>query len=425
MTPLEKNPLKPSNKMAEKIDIRMKGFQKRISVEAFYALIDSKAVINPAEMIPVTECYDRILAETLFSPSNVPNFNRSAMDGYAVKGEETFGASNYNPISFKIRGRVTPGQRFDGELQKGETLQIMTGAPLPKGADAVLMAEYAEQVGEQMQALEAVAPGKHIGTIGEDIQTGETLFSKGRRIRPQDSAVLASVGISAVPVVRKPTIDLLITGDELLKPGETPAGVKIVDSNSVLLRHCIKRDGGIVSNIRHLPDERDLIQKTLLASHADIVCISGGTAVGVEDFAPILVQELGELLVHGVSIRPASPTGFGVINRRLIFLLPGNPVSCLSAYDFFVARALRILGGRHLQWPYRQISLKLGTNISSQTGRVDYVRIQIKDKRAFLIATSGAAILSSTTKADGFLVIPEASEGYAEGKTVDIWLYDQ
>ena len=235
-------------------------------------------------------------------------------------------------------------------------------------------------------------------------------------------------------VVKKPTVDLLITGDELLKPGEKPDGVKIVDSNSVILRHCIDRDGGRVAHIKHLQDDKEVIRDELLNSKADIICVTGGTAVGVEDFAPTLVQELGELLVHGVSIRPASPTGFGFISGgpasrrtphgKLTFLLPGNPVSCLSAYDFFVARALRKMGGRNLQWPYRKTSLQLATNISSQIGRVDYVRVQIKDEQASLIAASGAAILSSTTKADGFLVVPAQSEGYAEGETTDVWLYD-
>lgn len=411
--------------MTEKTDIRMKGFQKRISVEAFYALIDESVALNPTETIPVVECYDRILAQDIFSPNNVPNFNRSAMDGYALKGEETFAAGSYNPIAFKILGQVTPGHTFEGALQSGETVQIMTGAPLPKGADAVLMAEYTEQVGDQMHALAAVAPGKNVGMVGEDIQKGEILLHKGRRIRPQDAALLASVGMQEVSVVQKPTVELLITGDELLKPGEIPQGVKIVDANSVILRHCIQRDGGTVLVIRHLPDERLSIQEALLHSQAEILCVSGGTAVGIEDFAPALLQELGELLVHGISMRPASPTGFGRIDQRVIFLLPGNPVSCLSAYDFFVARAIRLAGGRDLRWPYPNMRLPLGTNISSQTGRVDYVRIQIKEEQAYLIATSGAAILSSTTKADGFLVVPEASEGYAEGEIVQIWLYDR
>ncbi|MBF0278620.1 MAG: molybdopterin molybdotransferase MoeA [SAR324 cluster bacterium] len=405
-------------------DIRMKGFHQRISVEGFYTIIDKNTAPNPSELVHVTECYDRVLCEPITSPRNVPDFNRSAMDGYAVKGEETFGAASYNPISFKIRGRLTPGQEFKEEIQKGETLQIMTGAPLPKGADSVLMAEYTEQVGQCMHAMEAVSPGKNVGLVGEDIQKGEKLFQKGRRLRPQDAAVLASVGISEVSVFKKPTVDILVTGDELLKPGQFPDGVKIVDSNSIVLRHCIQRDGGIVKMIRHLPDDLDLIRTALQESSADLVCISGGSAVGVEDFAPSLVAELGELLVHGVSIRPASPTGFGMIDHRPVFLLPGNPVSCLSAYDFFVARAIRIKGARNLQWPYRSIAIKLGSNISSQSGRVDYVRVRIEGSQAFLIATSGAAILSSTTKADGFLVVPEASEGFAEGETVNVCLYD-
>ena len=410
--------------MSEKRDIRMKGFRKRISVEAFIALIDQHTTINPPEQVTLTGCYNRVLAETLYAPINVPNFNRSAMDGYALKGEETFGAGNYNPIPFKVVGQITPGHSFGGEIRKGESLRIMTGAPLPEGADAVLMAEYAEQVGEQMQALQAVAPGKNVGVIGEDIKKGDILIPKGRRIRPQDAAALAAVGIKEIPVIQKPSVDLLITGDELLKPGEVPEGVQIVDSNSVLIRHCVERDGGEVLSIEHLPDVRDAIHEALLHSQADIICLSGGTAVGIEDFAPGLVAESGELLAHGISMRPASPTGLGKFENRLVFLLPGNPVSCLSAYDFFVARSIRISAGRHPQWPYPKVTLPLATNVSSQTGRVDYVRVRIRDKRATLIATSGAAILSSTTKADGFLIVPEASEGYAEGDFVDIWLYD-
>lgn len=413
-----------SSKKHEKADIRMKGFQKRISVEAFYRLIERHASLNPIEWVGAVESYDRILAESLFAPVNVPHFNRSAMDGYALKGEETFGAGRYNPIPFAVQGCVTPGQTFAGEVQPKEAVQIMTGAPVPPGADAVLMAEYTERAGTQMNALEAVAPGKNIGLQGEDIQKGERLFSQGRRVRPQDAAVLASVGMQAVPVIKKPTVDLIITGNELLKPGASPQGVQIVDSNSVILRHCIGRDGGRVQSIEHLPDERPMIQEALLQSQADVVCVSGGTAVGIEDFAPSLVEELGTLLVHGIAMRPASPTGFGILDKRLLFLLPGNPVSCLSAYDFFVAHALRILGGRPTLWPYAKKHLLLATNVSSQAGRVDYVRVSIQDEQAFLIATSGASILSSTTKADGFLVIDEASEGHAEGELVGVWLYD-
>jgi len=403
----------------------MKGFQERMSVEKFFSLIDQSCALNPAEVVSVTQCYDRVLAKEVTAASNVPNFDRSAMDGYALKGEETFGADSYNPITFKVIGRVTPGCLFEGKIGAGEAVEIMTGAPLPAGADAVLMAEYTERVGDQMQALDGVTPGKHVGKLGEDIKKGEILFEAGRRVRPQDAAVIASVGVNTLPVVRRPTVDLLITGDELLKPGEMPQGVHIVDSNSVILRNCVARDGGLVLNIRHLPDQRQVIRQALMDSQADVICITGGTAVGTDDYAPILVDELGELLVHGISMRPASPTGFGLIKKKPVFLMPGNPVSCLSAYDFFVARALRILGGRKTAWNYRREKLELATKISSQTGRVDYVRVKIKENRASLLATSGASILSSTTRADGFIIVPEESEGHAEGELVDIWLYDQ
>ncbi|MCP4298382.1 MAG: molybdopterin molybdotransferase MoeA [Proteobacteria bacterium] len=409
----------------KKNDIRMRGFQQRTSVGDFNSLIDQHCLKKSTELLDVTESGGRVLSKDLSALVNVPNFDRSAMDGYALRGEETFGASNYNPISFNIKGIVTPGREFAGEILPGETVQIMTGAPIPTGADAVLMVELAEQKGEIMEALDAVPPGKHVGLVGEDIKVGEKIFKSGRLIRPQDAAVMASVGIGEVPVTGVPQVDLLITGDELLKPGEKPHGVFIVDSNSVILRQCIKRDGAVVSNIHHLPDDKETIRKTILDSTADLICITGGTAVGSEDFAPILIQELGQLLVHGISMRPASPTGFGLVGSKKVFLLPGNPVSCLSAYDFFVARALRNIGDRGSNWTYQKRSYPLVDRISSPAGRLDYVRVRLDNEKVHLIATGGASILSSTTKADGFVIVNESSEGFGEGEMVDVWLYDK
>ena len=156
----------------------------------------------------------------------------------------------------------------------------------------------------------------------------------------------------------------------------------------------------------------------------DILVTTGGTSVGVEDHAPVLISEQGELLVHGVAMRPSAPTGFGWVADRPVFLLPGNPVSCFAAYDFFVGLAVRRWGGRADQWPYREAHFPLRDRISSQIGRVDYARVRIESGQAVLIATSGASMLSSTTQADGFVVVPQDSEGYAAGDTVDVWLYD-
>jgi len=292
------------------------------------------------------------------------------------------------------------------------------------------MAEHAELFDDKIKVSEAVTPGKHVGMIGEDVKQNQTLFKQGRRLRAQDIAVLASVGLKTIQVVRKPKVELIITGNELLKPGKKPTGVQIVDSNSVMLRPLIQRDGGVLTAIHHLKDERDLLRKHLSESTADLICMTGGTSVGIEDHGPTLVDELGELLVHGISMRPAAPTGFGLITggsagrMKKIFLLPGNPVSCLSAYDYFVGRSLRLMGGCLEEWPYRSQMVKLATKISSQIGRVEYIRLRIEKERAFFIAAGGASILTSTSQADGFLLTEEESEGFAEGEEVQVWLYD-
>jgi len=410
--------------MKTKADIRMRGFLKRTPVEKFLSLIKDNSDVLPQEEIVTVEASGRILAQQIFSPMNVPNFDRSAMDGYALDAESTFGASSYNPLAFRVVGQVTPGETFNRVIKSGETLRIMTGARVPDGTNAVLMAENAEIFENQIHVLEAISPGKHVGKVGEDIRQGQIIFEKGRCLRPQDIGLITSIGLKKIKVVRKPRVELFITGNELLKPGKEPNGVHIVDSNSVMLAPLISRDGGILNDVFHLPDERELIGKYLISSSSDLICMTGGTSVGIEDHGPILLDQIGELLVHGIPMRPAAPTGFGLIGGKKVFLLPGNPVSCLSAYDYFVGLSLRMMGGRSEEFPYRKKVLKLGTKISSQVGRIEYVRLRIENELAFLIAAGGASILSTTTKADAFLLTEEESEGFAEGEEVTVWLYD-
>jgi molybdopterin molybdotransferase len=405
-------------------DVRMRGFKERMEVRRVQALIRERVALLDAETVPLAEAAGRVLAGPVVSGVDVPAFPRSAMDGYALRSEETFGAGPYNPLAFKVKGEVTPGKVFPGEVGPGETVRIMTGAPIPAGADAVLMAENASEQGGVMTATEAVTPRKNIGRIGEDIQAGTRVFSAGRRLRPQDLGVLASIGAGHVSVTRRPAVTLLITGNELLKPGEQPRGAMIVDSNSVMLAALVERDGGIVAEIRHLPDERELIRDALRNAPGDLLATTGGTSVGVEDHAPTLIAEEGELLAHGVAMRPSAPTGFGWVGKRPVFLLPGNPVSCLAAYDFFVGLALRRMAGRNEQWPYRTARLPLRERISSQIGRVDYARVRLANGHAELLATSGASALSTTTQADGFVVVAQDSEGMAAGEQVEVWLYD-
>ncbi|MCH7476560.1 MAG: molybdopterin molybdotransferase MoeA [SAR324 cluster bacterium] len=405
-------------------DVRMRGFKHRTEVAAFQGLIRERIGPVGTEEVALSEAGARVLAEPVVSTVDVPLFVRSAMDGYALKSEETFGAGPYNPLSFKIIGEVTPGAVFPGKVEKGEAVRIMTGAPLPEGADAVLMAEYASEHNGIMTAMEPVAPQKNIGRIGEDIRAGSELFRPGRRLRAQDVGILASIGAARVPVRKKPGVCLLITGNELLKPGEKPEGSKIVDSNSIMLKMLVERDGGVVTEIRHLPDDKEVIRDSLRNAPGDLLVTTGGTSVGVEDHAPVLVAEEGELLVHGIAMRPSAPTGFGVAGGRPVFLVPGNPVSCLAAYDFFVGLAVRRMGGRPEPWPYRPARYPLSTRIASEIGRVDYARVKVTNGHAELLATSGASILSTTTLADGFVVVEQDSEGMAAGETVTVWLYD-
>jgi molybdopterin molybdotransferase len=225
-----------------------------------------------------------------------------------------------------------------------------------------------------------------------------------------------------VPVVRKPIVRLVITGNELLPAGSSPTGFHITDANGPMLAALVARDGGCAVGPGLVPDSADAIRAAMHAD-ADVVIVSGGSSVGVEDLAPSLLAADGELAVHVIAMRPSSPTGLGRLGSRLVILLPGNPVSALCAYDFFAGRAIRALGGRAKQWPYRTIRATLTRKISSPIGRLDYARVKVVDGTVEPLAVAGASVLSSTTRADGFVVIDDDSEGFAAGTDVDVWLY--
>jgi molybdopterin molybdotransferase len=208
----------------------------------------------------------------------------------------------------------------------------------------------------------------------------------------------------------------------LLPPGSRPHGFQIADANGPMLAALIERDGGVVDFPGLVPDDGAAIVDALHAD-ADIVIVTGGSSVGIEDLAPMLVARHGELAVHGIAMRPSSPTGLGRIGHRLVFLLPGNPVSSLCAYDFFAGRAIRALGGRSPAWPYRPLRATLTRKISSPIGRLDYARVRIVDGRVEPLAIAGASLLSSTTRADGFVIVGDDSEGFAADAEVTVWLY--
>ncbi|RLE21787.1 MAG: molybdopterin molybdenumtransferase MoeA [Actinobacteria bacterium] len=400
----------------------MRGFRDRSTVEeALEAALDG---ISPllSESVDVMAAAGRVLADDVVSAVDVPAFRRSMMDGYAVRAEDTYGATAYNPIPLDIVGISMPGTDPDDHVAQGQCVTIVTGAPMPDGADAVLMVENTSGSGHRTEATAPVPVGRNVGRVGEDVTVGALILNSGRTLLPQDVGLLSAVGHDPIDVVRRPTVRIIVSGDELLPPGASPTGTKIVDSNSPMLAALAQRDGGVPEVVR-LPDEEGAMEEALARAGADVIVTAGAASVGSEDRVPILVDKLGSLSIHGITMRPSAPTGIGTVNGVRVVILPGNPVSCLAAYDFFAGPVVRSLGGRSPDWPYLSVRRTLARRIVSQIGRTDYARVVIDEGLVNPVAISGSSVLSSVTKASGFVVIPSALEGYAEGTEVTVHCY--
>lgn len=405
-------------------DVRMRGFSQRAEVGTVWQWIERHAARLGAEEVALENAAGRVLAKDVVASLDVPAFDRSAMDGYALRGDETIGAGEYNPLAFRVIGGALPGRPFDGTVGPGQAVRVMTGAPIPTGADAVVPAEYVQETSDGVEVAMAFGPGKHIGRLGEDLARGSTVLGAGRHLRPQDLGVLASLGMAEVQVVRQPRVRIVVTGEEIVAPGQPKNAQKIYDANSAMLVALVARDGGVLQAHLRTGDDPERIREAIAEPGADVTLVSGGSSVGTEDHAPRLLAELGDLTIHGVAMRPSSPAGAGRIGAMLVFLLPGNPVSCLCAYDFFAGRAIRLLGARPAQWPYPLQHARVARKIVSAIGRVDYCRVRVRDGEVEPLALSGASVLSSTTRADGFVVVPAESEGYGSGTRVEVYRYD-
>lgn len=410
--------------MAEASDVRMQGFRKRSEVPAALEWVDLHAQCQAGEPVSLERAVGRVLARDVVAAIDVPGFDRAAMDGYALRGEETAGATEYNPIVFAVSGEALPARAVTHDVARGAAIRIMTGAPVPPGVDAVVPAEYASEANGAIEITRPVAPGQHVAHRGEDMTAGATVLTVGRRLRPQDVGLVASLGQAEIDVVRQPRIRIVTTGNEVVAPGEPKDVYEVYDANSYMIRGLVARDGGVVAEALRLGDDPAAIRAALTAPDADVVLVSGGSSVGSEDHAPRLLAEAGELGIHGVAMRPSSPAGMGRIGATLVFLLPGNPVSCLCAYDFFAGRAIRVMAGLPAAWPHRTRRATLARKIVSAIGRVDYCRVRVAGDEAEPLALSGASILSSTTRADGFVIVPAESEGAAPGSDVVVYLYD-
>lgn len=413
------------------MDIRMKGFHGTVDLATALAVLRDKVRPLPAETIPLVEACGRVLAEPIRSPIDVPPFAKSAVDGYACRAEDTFGAGPFDPLELRVAFEVMPGELPPRPIAKGEAARIMTGAPVPEGTDCVVMVEHAEEKDGSIRVVQALPPGKNVAPRGEDVTRDEVVAPAGRALRAEDLGVLASIRTKTVRVHRRPSVLIFSSGDELVDPlsDEPQRPGTIFDANGYVLEAQARHEGVLVRRGGILKDDRETIRAALaprsaFAGDADVTITSGAASVGKEDWMPSLVRELGELWVHGVSIRPAHPIGFGRIGERLHFLVPGNPVAAWIGFRYFVRPTLRMLSGfapDEAFKPERTRRAVLARKIQSVAGRVDYARVRFtKDGLVEPLRTGGAGILTSVTKADGVVTVAKELEGLEEGTEVEV-----
>lgn len=391
-------------------------FKKRMHAnEAKELFLNSFQPISANELLPIEECDGRIIAEDICAGINVPHYHRAAMDGFAVISSQTFGAGTGSPVILKLSDHI----------EKGTCVRVHTGSPMPDGADAVVMIEDTLLNGDMVEVFAQIHPFKNVGSIGEDVAKGEIIVNKGSMLRPCDIAVLASLGIEKINVFKKPRVLVIPTGEELvprnkknLKAGE------VYETNGLMSAMYIRKWGGIAQLFDIVVDSPEKIKEALISNPGiDMIITSGGTSVGKRDYVPAVVGSVGSLLVHGVGISPGKPTALGLINCKPIVCLPGYPVAGIVALFYFGKSALRRLGNIP-DGPDRMVRAVLSEKIAGRTGYVTYARVKIEKGQAIPISTMGAGILSSVSKADGFVVLPENLEGQNAGEEVDVVLIE-
>jgi len=406
----------------------MRGFRDRVTLEeARRLIVQAVAPLGKPETAPVREALDRVLAKDVRAPRPVPAFDRAAMDGYAVEAARTFSATAYDPVVLEIAGESLPAAPFGERLSGARAVRIMTGAPMPEGADAVVPAEFAEEARGLVRVAGSVSPGRHVGRAGEDLGEGDLVLEEGRLLRPQDLGILAAAGVDAVPVAPRPRAALVATGNEIVRPGARLGPFQVHDADSPMLVGLLGRWGGRAGAISLQPDEAPRLRRALgravRAAGVDLVLVTGGSSVGAEDLVPGLLAEAGRIVFHGVALRPAGPVAFGVVEGKPVFALPGNPVSCLCAFDLLVGPCLRRLQGVPPVEPYRRARLPLARRLASVAGRADYARVAVTERGLEPVSVSGASVLSTAVRADGWVLVPPEVEGHEEGEVVEVRLY--
>jgi molybdopterin molybdotransferase len=404
-------------------------FFKVKTVEETFALIDEQvSALERTEVRELFEALHYVIAEPVTAKENVPGFDRSTVDGYAVRAKDTFGSSETMPGFLTVAGEVKMGEVPDTAVRPGQAVYVPTGGMLPDGSDSVIMIEHVEDVDGLLNTYKQVAPGENVIRAGEDIRAGEVLLDKGTKLRAQELGALASLGITHVTVYRKIKAGYLSSGDEIV-PYQTKALQvgQIRDINGLTITG-LANDwnvevvyGGIVKD-----DYEEFSRRAReLYEQVDCLIMSGGSSVGAKDYTTEVIQSLGEpgVFVHGISIKPGKPTILAVANGKPVIGLPGHPASAMIIFKLFGERVLHKLSGEKLGRKPDRVFARITKNIPSSMGRSDYIRVRLEERDGEwwaepIIGKSG--LITTLVKSDGIVEISSEKEGVSQGKYVPV-----
>lgn len=403
--------------------MKRKEFRKLISVEKAREIINSLQVFPKQESLALENAYGKILAEDIVTEINVPPFSRAVMDGYAVRAEDTYACSETEPVKLKLLGNIQAGSDVKFNVSAGEAVEIATGAPIPEGANAVVMVEYSSEGDGTVSIYSPVTVGENIMKAGSDIQKGERVIRAGRKLGTREIGVLASVGKKDASVL-KLQVGIISTGDELVRPGEKLTSGKIYDANSYTLYAGIHECGAFPLLYGIVEDNETAMKKVLetAVSECDLILTSGSTSSGSGDVMYRLVDEIGETLAHGISIKPGKPVVIGIIQGVPIIGLPGNPTSALTIFNEFVAPLLRKTLGEDKALKKTENGV-MGTRFRSE-GRQQLLPVGLIRGRVYP-ADKGSGAITSLFGADGFIEIPSSTEFIEAGTSVKVTLFGE
>ena len=390
--------------------------------EARQLIADACKPIDRTERVRLVDANGRAAAADVASTRDVPPFSRAGMDGYAVRAEDTFGASRYEPKTLRVIEKVYTGQVPSRTVAAGAAVEIATGAPMPPGADAVVMVEETEKAGDEVRVLTPVYPRQNVGRQGADIVVGQIVIACGEVLNPSRIGALAALGVSDVEVFAKPTVAILSTGNEIADPGQELKPGQIYDINKFTLSTIIAEHGGVPMPFATAQDTIEALESAIDAvASCDVLVFSGGSSVGERDLILDVIGRKGEIAFHGIAVKPGKPTVFGTIKGRPMFGMPGYPTSCLSnAYMLLVPalRAMARLKPRHLA----TVTLPVGQRIVSTTGRHQFYTVRIVDGQA-MPAFKASGDITSMSQADGYIEIPAQTDIVEKGELVEVKLF--